>query len=94
MKREAKVIYSMLPSRLKEYPSGSTKLTIFGGHPKPSSSWINRGKAASELAVLKASRIISFTLIARSITLPLNGVWIVSGDGAIKFLAERRVPES
>ena len=57
MKIEAKVIYIILPSKLKEYPSGKTKLVIFGVQPKFSNSTIVFGKAASELLVLKANKI-------------------------------------
>src|SRR6185369_5915125 len=55
IKSDANPIYSILPSRLKEYPRGKTKLTIFFGQPDCSSSSISLGNAASELAVVKAS---------------------------------------
>ena len=50
----------MLPSRLKEYPRGNTKLTIFFGQPDFSSSSISLGNAASELAVVNASNTMVF----------------------------------
>ena len=50
----AKVIYIMLPSKLKEYPSGNIKDTILSLQPKRSSTSVNFGKTASLLVVLKA----------------------------------------
>ena len=57
MNMVAKVIYIIDPSRLKEYPSGRTKLTILFGQPKRSSDSIVLGMADSELAVLNANKI-------------------------------------
>ena len=64
MKMLANVQYIIVPSRLNEYPSGSTKLEIRDDAPKrlrPSSVF---GYAASELAVENA--IISGSRISRS----------------------------
>ena len=46
----------MLPSRLNEYPVGSTKATMRRGTPNASMRCMAIGSAASELAVLKAIR--------------------------------------
>ena len=47
-------MYMMEPSRLKEYPKGSTKLTMRLLHPNLSRPMIVLGNADSELAVLNA----------------------------------------
>ena len=49
-------MYIIEPSKLNEYPMGKTKVTIFLLHPNFSNSSINKGKAASEDAVLKANK--------------------------------------
>ena len=54
MKIDAKVMYIMLPSKLKEYPSGKINDTILLLQPKRSNSVTNFGKTASELVVEKA----------------------------------------
>ena len=46
--------YSELPVRLKLYPVGMTKATIWRGTPMASIASMARGRAASELAVPKA----------------------------------------
>src|SRR5476649_1024457 len=48
--------YSVDPSRLKLYPVGSTKPTMFLGTPKRSMISSDLGSAASELAVVNAIR--------------------------------------
>ena len=44
-----------VPSRLNEYPSGSTNATILSLHPNLSNSSVNFGNTASLLVVLKAT---------------------------------------
>ena len=50
----AKVIYIILPSRLKEYPKGKMKETILLLQPNLSSSSTSFGNTASELVVENA----------------------------------------
>jgi hypothetical protein len=70
---EANVMYIMLPSRLKEYPSGSTKLTTVSLQPNFPNSSIVFGKAASLLVVEKAYRTGTFTCRINDITrLPMT----------------------
>src|SRR5687767_10564908 len=64
MVRVAKVMYMMEPSRLNEYPSGSTKLTILFLKPNFSRDSISIGIADSLLAVLKARSVGSFTALS------------------------------
>ena len=47
-------MYIILPSKLKEYPSGNMKDTILSLTPKRSNSSVNFGKTASLLVVPKA----------------------------------------
>jgi hypothetical protein len=53
-------MYIMLPSKLKEYPSGKINDTILLLQPKRSNSVTNFGKTASELVVEKAIRLPSW----------------------------------
>ena len=66
MKIEAKVIYIMLPSKLKEYPNGKMNDTILLLQPKRSNSVTNFGKTASELVVENAISKGSLILLNNS----------------------------
>ena len=62
MKIEANAMYIIEPSRLKEYPRGSTKPVILSFTPNFPSASIVFGYAASLLAVEKATISGSFTI--------------------------------
>ena len=66
MKIEAKVMYIMLPSKLKEYPNGKMNDTILLLQPKRSNYVTNLGKTASELVVEKAISKGSLILLNNS----------------------------
>src|SRR5688572_7887869 len=57
MAKLAKVMYIILPSRLKLYPNGKINDTILSLQPNRSSSSVSLGKTASLLVVLKATSI-------------------------------------
>ena len=63
----AKVIYIILPSKLKEYPNGKVKETILLLQPNLSISSTSFGKTASLLAVLKAMAIGFEILLSKTI---------------------------